>query len=63
MNIAQSIIEGQTPPNDHLFYLLWLALVELQNNGIDIVGTFDPDETYCASDLLEVLDEKLGVMP
>lgn len=63
MNIAQSIIEGQTPPNDHLFYLLWLALVELQNNGVNIAGTFDPEEAFHVPSVLAALDEKLGVLP
>lgn len=63
MNIAQSIIDGQTPPNDYLLYLLWLALVELQNNGVDIAGTFDPEEAFCVSSVLVALDEKLGVLP
>jgi len=65
MSIASSVsvnnIDNVT--REELLYLLWLALVECSTHNINTVGTFDPDETFDAPILLDVLDEVLGVVP
>jgi hypothetical protein len=65
MSIASSISVNNinNVSREELLYLLWLALVECNTHGIRTVGTFDPDETFDAPALLDVLDEVLGVVP
>ena len=63
MNIAQSIIDGNTVSSDSIKYLLWLTLVELQAVRTNLVETIDIDETFDINKLLSALDLELGILP
>lgn len=64
MNIAENYIDGGEISKEHLKYLLWLVLIELQNHGCDdTINTVDPDETFDINNLLDKLDAELGVLP
>lgn len=60
MKIAEKLMNGQATPEE-VKYLLWMTLLEVQD---DTVGfDLDDDEEFNVEEMLDALDEQLGMTP